>query len=64
MDQEQIRKLAALLGEPEERVQTALQVLDEEDHLYFNPNAFRRLHRIDVEGLRSLVIPDIRRLRR
>ena len=64
MDQEQIRKLAALLGEPEEKVQTAIQVLDEEDHLYYNPNAFRDLHRIDCKGLRSLVILDISRLRR
>jgi len=64
MDQEKIRKLAALLGEPPERLQTALQALDEEEHLYFNPNVFRDLHRIDCKGLRSLVILDISRLRR
>ena len=64
MDQEQINKLAALLGESPERIQAALQALDEEEHLYYNPNTFRRLHRINCEGLRSLVVPNLDQLRR
>jgi len=64
MDREQIVKLAALLGEPIERVEAALEALGEDEHFYYNPNVFSKLHKVDCEGLRKLVVPDLSRLRR
>jgi len=64
MDTEQINRLALLLDLPPDQVEAAVDSIDEEDHFYYNPNAFSKLHRVDCEGIRRLVVPNLRRLRR
>lgn len=66
MEPEKIRTLAILLGVDPMKLSIALDELDrgEQSNFYYDSNVFRKLHSIDYEGLRKLVIPDIRRLRR
>ena len=71
MDQDKIRALAMLLGVDPVKLSVSLQDLDTEggdppglEGFYFNPEVFRKLHSIDCEGLRKLVMPSIRHLRR
>jgi len=33
-------------------------------NFYYNPDVFMKLHKVDSRGLRKLVIPNLRRLRR
>lgn len=75
MENEKIVALAGVLGLDPTRLAAALEVVDREegqkevgggtlDNFYFNPNVFMRLHSIDYAGLRKLVVPNLRRLRR
>lgn len=78
MDNEKIKDLATVLGIKPERLAAALELINEGeevqeveedprgtlDNFYFNPNVFMKLHSIDCKGLRKLVVPDLRRLRR
>ena len=63
MDREKMERLAALLGEPVEKIEAALEALGGEEHFYYNPSLFRRLHSIDCSGLKKLVVPNLKKLR-
>lgn len=76
MDSEKIKALAGVLGVDATKLAAALELVNEGeeeetkqgsgglDNFYFNPNVFMKLHSIDYEGLRKLVMPNLRRLRR
>ena len=71
MDKERIIAAAGLLGMKPEELVNALDMGGEEgcgevnpEGFYFNPDVFRKLHSIDSKGLRDLVVPNIKRLRR
>jgi len=67
LDIERIKLAAELLGMEPEKLASMLGQEEEEpasEGFYFNPEVFRKLHSIDYEGLRKLVVPDLRRLRR
>jgi hypothetical protein len=76
MDKEKIKTLATILGISPEKLTAALFGVvegggnEEEgkiggmDNFYFNPNVFMKLHSIDYKGLRALVVPNLKRLRR
>jgi len=70
MDRERIKLAAQLLGMKPEELISALGGEQEEEEprgiegFYYNPNVFRKLHNIDSEGLRKLVMPNLSRLRR
>lgn len=74
MEPETIRALAVLLGVDPMKLSASLDSLDKEededqgggtlDNFYFNPNVFMKLHSIDYKGLRALVVPNLKRLRR
>ena len=72
MEPEQLKKLAELLGVDPLKLSMSLQELGKEeespsplmDNFYFNPNIFMKLHSIDYAGLRKLVVPNLKRLRR
>ena len=71
MEPEKIKALAVLLGIDPIRLSQSLQEFEEkgtnEDspgYFYYNPDVIRKLHNIDSEGLRKLVMPDLSRLRR
>jgi hypothetical protein len=71
-----IRRLAELLGMEPAKVEEAIFTVGSEEcgeegcgevnreHFYYNPDIFARLHKIDCSGLRKLVVPDLRKLRR
>jgi len=68
MDEERIKLAAELLGMEPEQLVSALGGEQEEEEgegmegFYFNPEVFRKLHSIDCEGLRKLVIPNLTKL--
>lgn len=75
MENEKIVALAEVLGLDPTKLAAALEVVDREEtqeevgggtlaNFYFNPNVFMKLHSIDYAGLRKLVVPNLRRLRR
>jgi len=70
MEPERIKLAAELLGMKPEELISALGGEQEEEEprgmegFYFNPEVFRKLHSIDYEGLRKLVMPNLSRLRR
>jgi len=71
MDNEKVKLAAELLGMDPGRLVEALGIGEKEkedstgsEYFYYNPNVFLKLHSIDCEGLRKLVVPDLRRLRR
>ena len=66
MEPERLKALATLLGIDPMKLSLALDEVDKEkqDNFYYNPNVFMKLHSIDYEGLRKLVMPDLRKLRR
>lgn len=69
MENERLKLAAELLGMEPEKLASMLGQQEEEEGpqsegFYFNPEVFRKLHSIDYEGLRKLVVPDLRRLRR
>lgn len=66
-----IKSIAEILGIEPERLEEAICQVDEEgcgeineEHFYYNPNIFAKLLRIDCTGLKNLVVPNLRRLRR
>lgn len=71
MDEERIKLAAQLLGMKPEELISALGISEQEEEqsprgiegFYYNSEVFRKLHSIDYEGLRKLVVPDLRRLR-
>lgn len=68
--EDKIKAAAELLGTTPERLINLLGLTEEEEAptgiegFYFNPEVFRKLHSIDTKGLRELVVPNLRRLRR
>lgn len=73
MENDKIRALATVLGISSEKLTAALESVEDSnegervggmDHFYFNPNLFMKLHSIDYAGLRALVVPNLKRLRR
>ena len=71
MDEERIKLAAQLLGMKPEELVSALGGGQEEEEphegiegFYFNPDIFRKLHNVDSKGLRDLVVPNLRKLRR
>lgn len=69
LDNEKIKLAAAILGIDPDKLVAALEGNEEEgvggmDNFYFNPNVFMKLHSIDYKGLRALVVPSLKRLRR
>jgi len=74
LEPEKIKALAVLLGVDPVKLSMSLQDLDREQgqidggnflkNFYFNPDVFMKLHQIDYEGLRKLVMPNLRKLRR
>lgn len=73
MDEEKIKALASVLGVSPEKLVAALQSVEGDDEVqsrgtldnfYFNPDVFMKLHSIDYKGLRALVVPNLKRLRR
>ena len=69
MEAEKIKAAAEILGLTSEQLIRALGLEEEEEEgpyggFYFNSNVFRKLHSIDSEGLRKLVMPNLDKLRR
>jgi hypothetical protein len=62
IDIEKVKTLAIILGIPPEKLVSLLE--GNEEHFYYNPNVFMKLHSIDYEGLRKLVVPNLKKLRR
>jgi hypothetical protein len=71
-----IERLAEILGiEPSKLEEAIFMVGSEEggeeacgevnkEHFYYNPDIFAKLHKIDCTGLKNLVVPNLRKLRR
>lgn len=72
MEPGKIRQIAIILGVDPIKLSAALDELDKEEEqpsegiegFYYNPDVFRRLHNIDNKGLRDLVTPNLKKLRR
>lgn len=70
MDEERIKLAAQLLDMKPEDLVRALGGEEEEgtsegiEGFYYNPDVFRKLHNVDNQGLRKLLMPNLSRLRR